>query len=252
MVHQETVRIVSGARTAVLFIHGIVGTPNHFRDVLPLVQLVPEGWSFHNLLLDGHGGTVEEFSRSSMRKWKAQVWQSFETLSREHEHIILFGHSMGTLFAIQLAVQFPEKVSQLFLFAVPLRPCLRLFGVTNMLKLVFGRIREDDPQAVATRDACGVDPTVKLWMYLGWIPRFLELFSEIRRTERVLAQLTVPCTAYQSKRDELVCNTARKLLDKSGRFKIADLHDSSHFYYAPRDRERICRDFEDIIKHTPA
>lgn len=58
MEHREYVRIVPGAKTAVLFMHGIVGTPNHFRDLLPLVDLVPDDWSVYNVLLPGHGGTV--------------------------------------------------------------------------------------------------------------------------------------------------------------------------------------------------
>ena len=36
MIHQEYVRKVPGADTAVLFIHGIVGTPNHFTDLISL------------------------------------------------------------------------------------------------------------------------------------------------------------------------------------------------------------------------
>ena len=42
MEHREYRRIVSGADTAVMFLHGIVGTPNHFRDLIPLVDLVPK------------------------------------------------------------------------------------------------------------------------------------------------------------------------------------------------------------------
>ncbi|MBR0324808.1 MAG: hypothetical protein IIX11_01590, partial [Selenomonadales bacterium] len=33
----------------VLMLHGILGTPDHFRELLPLV---PETWSVHALLLD--------------------------------------------------------------------------------------------------------------------------------------------------------------------------------------------------------
>ena len=66
MAHQEYIRIVPGSKYAVLMLHGILGTPDHFRELLPLV---PENWSVHALLLDGHGGAVEDFSHTSMEKW---------------------------------------------------------------------------------------------------------------------------------------------------------------------------------------
>ena len=77
MEHKEYVRIVPGADTAVLFIHGIVGTPNHFTDLISLVELVPEDWSVCNLLLDGHGGNADDFAATSMKKWKNQVIKRF-------------------------------------------------------------------------------------------------------------------------------------------------------------------------------
>ena len=54
MKHEEMIRIVPGASTAVLFLHGIVGTPNHFVGGVPITEWVPEDWSLHNLLLPGH------------------------------------------------------------------------------------------------------------------------------------------------------------------------------------------------------
>ena len=62
--HKEYKRIVNGADSAVLFIHGILGTPNHFKEFIPLV---PKEYSVHNLLLDGHGKGVKEFSRKKRK-----------------------------------------------------------------------------------------------------------------------------------------------------------------------------------------
>lgn len=248
MIHESYVRIVPGADTAVLFLHGILGTPKHFRNIVPLERLVPEEWSVCNILLDGHGRGVEDFSHASMKKWKDQVWEVFSELSQSHERVILVGHSMGTLFSIQLAVEHQEKVKQLFLLAVPLRPWMRWFGIVNMIRMPFGLVREDHPVEAATKAVCGVGTTMKLWKYLGWIPRFLELFREIYRTEQVLGKLKVPSVAYQSARDELVMNRTRRILERSGKFQICDLPGSTHFYYAPDDKKRIVTDFEKMIK----
>lgn len=77
--HQEVRRMVPGADRAILFIHGILDTPDHF---LPFLQLVPPEVSIYNLLLDGHGGDVRHFSRSSMTKWETQVGAAVRELSR--------------------------------------------------------------------------------------------------------------------------------------------------------------------------
>lgn len=250
MLHEEYVRIVPGADTAVLFIHGIVGTPNHFRDLIPLVDLVPEDYSIYNILLDGHGKTVDDFAKTSMKKWKSQVWGIFEELSRTHDHVILVAHSMGTLFSIQLAIEHPEIIPYLFLIAVPLRPGIRLLTIRNLLFLVFGKLREDIPLEAATMQVCGVKTTRKLWKYLKWIPRYLELFMEIHATGKVMGQLSVPCTAYQSQRDELVSNNARKVLNDSGVMTVHNLLFSTHFYYHPDDQVTVRADFEKQIKET--
>ena len=44
-------------RNAVLLIHGIAGSPAHFRDLVPVI---PEPFSVYNILLDGHSGAVLE------------------------------------------------------------------------------------------------------------------------------------------------------------------------------------------------
>lgn len=90
--------------------------------------------------------------------------------------------------------------------------------------------------------------TRRLWQYLGWVPRFLELFAEIIRTEEKMGKLQTPCMAFQSKKDELVSNRSRSILERSGVMQIIDLHESSHFYYAPDDREIVREYFINCIK----
>lgn len=243
MKHKEYVRIVPGADTAVLFIHGICGTPNHFTTQISMLDLVPESWSVHNVLLDGHGSGVREFGKSSMKRWKDQVWGVFSDLAENHDRVILVAHSMGTLFSIQLAIENPKKIPFLFLIGVPLRPGLRLFGIVNTFRIALNLVREDKPFEKAMRDDCGINTSPWLWQYIGWIPRFLELFLEIYRTEKLLKELKVSCVAYQSKKDELVSNFTRAVLERSGVMEIADLPKSTHCYYDPEDAELLRRDF---------
>ena len=242
-------RIVPNASTAVLLIHGIVVTPNHFRKLIPLEESVPENWSFWNLCLPGHGSTVEAFSHSSMKQWKAYVWGAFWELAAEHEKVILFGHSMGTLFALQLASQYPDQVRDLFLLAVPMRPHIGFAIVNSSLRLVFGKIREDHPMETSIVSACGSQPTRRLWRYIPWLPRFAELLVEIYNTEKILSDIQIPYRIFQSRKDELVSNRSEKILIKHG-LHFTALPDSGHFYYAPEDKRRILASFEDMKKQA--
>jgi esterase/lipase len=150
---------------------------------------------------------------------------------------------MGTLFALELAIEFPEHIPALFLLAVPLRPWMRLFGIRNMMRLVFDCIDQDNPMEVAVEKACGVAPTKKLWKYLGWTPRFAELLKEISIVERKLDNLSIPAMAYQSKYDELVCSISDDVLRKYPMISVQELNRSSHFYYHPSDLKRVQEDF---------
>ena len=62
---------------AVLMVHGILGTPDHFEPFLPLI---PEDVTVRNLLLPGHGGTVRDFGRSSMDAWRGYVHAALQEL----------------------------------------------------------------------------------------------------------------------------------------------------------------------------
>ena len=94
MEHKEYIKICNDSTIAVLFIHGIVGTPNHFNEFIPLI---PDTFSVYNLLLDGHGKGVKDFSKTSMKKWETQVSSVVEELSATHQKIYIVAHSLGTL-----------------------------------------------------------------------------------------------------------------------------------------------------------
>ncbi|MBQ9993802.1 MAG: alpha/beta fold hydrolase, partial [Clostridia bacterium] len=212
MAHEEYIRILENSDTAVLFIHGIAGTPDHFRDFLPLV---PEAWSVCNILLDGHGKGVRDFSRTSMAKWKKQVDDTVSALLTTHRRIIIAAHSMGTLFAMRQAVEHPDDIAALFLLAAPLKVLPKPRMAVNSAKVFFGNIKPDDHMAIAAQRAYGIERDLRFWRYLGWIPRYLELFSEIRRTRRIVDSIRVPGCVYQSKNDEMVSLSACRLLRRN-------------------------------------
>lgn len=245
MNHQEYTNIIENSDTAILFIHGIAGTPNHFKDFIPKV---PKHISVCNMLLDGHGKGVKDFSASSMAKWEAQVSEKIALLSSSHSSIYIVGHSMGTLFAIEQAVLHPNKIKALFLLAVPFKIHLKLNNTSTSLKVCFGsKIKKADEKALAAKEAYSIEADRHLYRYLGWIPRYLELFSKIKKTRKLIPRLSVPCFVFQSECDEVVAPSAKNCFKGNLSTKMHTLNNSGHYYYENSDKKLLFKAFENLF-----
>lgn len=240
--HTEYIREVPDSKTAVLFIHGILGTPHHFHR---LVEVVPEEWSVYNILLEGHGKTVDDFAGATMEQWKRQVHRLIIRLNRKYDNIIITAHSMGTLFAVEEAVKNP-KVKSLFLLNVPLKVHLYPKTVMDSLKIIFERVKPDDKAVMAVRDAYSITPDKHLWKYLRWIPNYLDLFAEIKRARKCVSQIKVPCFVFYSKKDELVAASSVKYFRENPHIRCKLLTESGHFYYEEADMEAIIKGFKKL------
>lgn len=230
-------------RVAVLFIHGILGTPRHFDCFL---RFIPPTWSTHNILLKGHGGSVKDFSKASMNEWKKQVSQTLDKLLKENDRVIIVAHSMGTLFAIREATEKP--IDELFLMNVPLKIHITVRLIKNVLEVYSGNINPDDKWSVAVKKAYGIGSDRNILSYIGWVPRFLELFSEIRKTRKLIGKLSVPSHVYLSLHDEVVSAKCRNLLKCNPCITTKMLNKSGHLYYSPTDQRILNKEFEKMIQ----
>lgn len=240
---EESIRYVQSADTAILFIHGILGTPDHF---IPFLPFVPSNWSIYNVLLKGHGGSVKDFSAASMNEWKQQVHIAFQSLSASHDKVVIVAHSMGTLFAMQEAIN--NQAAALFLLNTPLKIRItpRLFSTS--WKIFYGKIRPSDERVIAAHRAYGIDSDTNILHYIGWVPRYLELFSEIRKTRKITHKLTAAAQVYLSLQDEMVSPKSGKAFEKNSHVTVKLLNTSGHFYYSPQDQRMLQKDFCDMVQ----
>ncbi len=243
MEHKEYKRIVSEAETAVLFIHGIAGTPNHFKDFLPLV---PKEFSVYNLLLDGHGGKTEDFSRTSMKKWENQVDFTVSDILKTHKKIFIVAHSLGTLLAIEQAVK-EKRIEKLFLLAVPIKLFVKPVALFSAFRIYLGNVPESDEKLVAMKNCCGIELSKNPLKYLSWIPRFLELFGKIDETRKIIGNLKTECVIFQSFEDELVSKKSIKYLEEKTFASINVLEKSGHYYYEKNDFDYLLGEFRKFI-----
>ncbi len=246
MEHKEYIKIRDDSTAAILFIHGIVGTPNHFNE---FISLIPKSFSVYNLLLDGHGKGVKDFSKTSMKKWETQVALVVEELSATHEKIYIVAHSLGTLLAIEQAIK-NKTVCKLFLMAVPLSLSLKPKMAINSLKVYFDKIGPNDREALAAKRCYGIGKDKNPFNYVGWIPRFVELFTKIRETRKVINTLNTPCLVYQSRKDEMVSKKSEKYLKQNSCITINSLKYSGHYYYDELDWNFLVTEFTKMVSQS--
>ena len=229
--------------TAVLLIHGILGTPNHFKPLLPLI---PDSWSVCNLLLKGHGGSVKDFSHASMTQWKQQVSDSLDGLLAENNRVIIVAHSMGTLFAIQEAIETPA--AGLFLLNVPLKVRITARFFKNVGCILRESADPEDPWSAAALCACSIQRDPRLYRYLGWIPRYLELFAQMRKTRRLVGQLKTPSRIFVSALDEMASPRSGDFFRGNPWVTLKTLPHSGHFYYSPEDLSVLTEAFQSMLQ----
>lgn len=245
MAHNEYIREVPGSDTVVLCIHGIFGSPDVFK---PILKQIPADWSVFNILLDGHGKSVQDFARSSMTKWKGQVQRTLTYLSVRYSKIIIVGHSMGTLFALQAADGSNPRIKALFLLDVPLMPILRPSCASNALQILCERIPADNKVAFAQNAAVSVTPDKRVWRYLTWFPRILELSKEIEITRKCISKVKAPCRVFLSQKDELVSLRSYRYLKGNPRIKVSMLPGATHFYFSEENTARMQRAFASMCR----
>lgn len=243
MAHEPYFREGKKGGTALLFIHGFLGSPDHF---IPFYDLCPDGVAIRNILLAGHGGTTKEFGRASMREWKKQVSGEVDKLAARYNKIIIAGHSMGTLFAMEESLR-EGKVKALFLLQSPLRIAVKPTAAINSIKSIFGRIDETDEVGKAYDQSHSVELTLKVWQYIPWIPRYLELFKESKKGRETIKKVTVPCRIFQSRKDELVPIKSVRDIPRKENIRLEVLPHSYHFIYGKEDEERIKKAFSELF-----
>lgn len=241
--HQETIRLLDGADTAVLFIHGVNSTPRYFDW---LVKTVPDTVSVCNILLKGHGGAVRDFSKASMAEWRAQVRARLETLSVSHKRVVVVGHSLGTLLALAEHGPF-DKVCGMLLLNPPLYTKVTPAILWCNLKFCFGCVRRDDPVELARFESIGTAMEPWLWKYLLWIPNLLALVRLSAHCRPLAASLDRPCYALIGKQDELVKRRAARCFENAPHTQVRVFDNSGHCYYEPAFREHAVACLQQLI-----
>lgn len=248
--HRPYYREREGADTIVIFIHGFFGSPSQFWELSAIAW--EKGYSIASLLLPGHGGSGREFTRTPGRQWVRFAMERIRYYAGQYKHVLLVGHSMGGLVSLHASL-FPDThVSGVFLLNTPLSIHLTARGTANGLKAVFAPQKYLDVVSRSYREVNSVD-RMALPQYLRMLPRVADLQRLMDRVREELAQVRVPVTIIQSRRDETV--RWRSAVDLSTGMRQAPcrvvwLRNSWHSYYISGEKEVVEREFVYFLERT--
>jgi len=108
-----------GRGPAVLALHGFGATPQEVEMVVGVAREL--GLAALAPLLPGHGTSVLDLARTRFSHWLHAAERALFALAAEHEKVIVIGSSMGSLIALDLAVDFPERVVGVGVLGSPIR-----------------------------------------------------------------------------------------------------------------------------------
>lgn len=231
-----------GADTIVIFIHGILEGSMQFRSLAKIAY--DAGYSTLVLLLPGHGKKGEDFANTSMGKWIHYVNKRIKNMEDKYRRIILVGHSMGGLLAVEYVSHFTSNVAKLILIGFPVKIWVNPRVIVGAYKISIGKINKKEKYVVAECRAMGVEAT-KLIGCMGWIPRYIELLHLVYHSRKQIKKINLPIIIIQSCKDEFICKKINKYISKSN-IQLYNLENSYHFCYDHTDLNKL----EEIIKRN--
>lgn len=97
------------ARTGVLLIHGLTGTPAEMR--LLGKGLNKQGFTVYGVQLAGHCGSMEDLVAACWGDWLASLESGLLRFGQLVDHVVVGGLSMGALLSLAAAERHPDKVA---------------------------------------------------------------------------------------------------------------------------------------------
>ncbi len=216
-------------KTAIILIHGYMGRPGQFDGIKK--ELGDFEGDIYSLTLPGHEKDASEFIKTDRMQWQQYAEDFIDKLRGEYERLILAGHSMGGLIAVQAAINKAEKISGVIAIGFPIKVTVSRAWVKNSI-LASRPSRENESELVkAARSMSGVKIT-RPADFVKTLPRSLQFLRLAGQSRRQLSKLSVPLTVINFKNDEIVSKKAKSFVEKTlPSAKILMLQGSYHFLF---------------------
>lgn len=245
------------ARTGVLLVHGLTGTPNEMR--LLGKGIARGGFTVYGMQLAGHCGTMDGLLATRWQDWSASVHAAAARLHRHVDRVVVMGLSMGAVLALELAASPSAKVagvgalSTMFRhdgWSIPvytrlsflLKP-FRLLGIGRQRVFLeqppYGIKDEALRQRVVAQMQSGDSAAAGLpgnpWYSI------IEMRDLSAHVQRRLPQIDAPCLVVHATNDDVSSVANARLIEKNvrGPVQMVLLEDSYHMVTIDRERRTV-------------
>jgi len=195
----------------VLIIHGFTATLESVEALRKPLQEM--GIPVSIPLLAGHGApSPDALHGVGWEAWLKDAELAFRDFSLEVERVIVIGHSMGALLALNLAVRHPKQVDSLIL-ATPALRLVSLFAPGRPLHFAAPLVSMIIKKWDLKSDLQELRPRCQAPHY-AWVPTeaILSLFELIERTESLLDQVNVPFMILHNRKEATVLPQSATML----------------------------------------
>lgn len=183
-----------GSQVGCLLIHGFTSTPGEMRLIGE--ALAQAGFTTNGILLAGHGTRPEDLLDISYEDWIESAQQGISQLKKYCKTIVVIGHSMGGLLALQMAAR--NKIDGVVTIAAALKPTNSRVNLAWLYKYF------------KTYTSLPTQESPAEWgRYLLHYPYFpVSAAAELRKlavhTKSILPQITTKALIIQTRDDQTV------------------------------------------------
>jgi pimeloyl-ACP methyl ester carboxylesterase len=229
MVHYE----VFGRGRPVLFLHGWLGSWRYWFDTM---EVVAEHFRTYSFDFWGFGDSRSQHTEENIRTYSDQVVRFIDELGIDR--IVLVGHSMGGMVAMQTALDYPDRVSRVVTVGAPFEGSSLswLLKLTNHPRLaqIFARWPWLRRNAFSFFLGRSEDPSVQEVIDASVKSEAITLNSTIRSMLRTdlrpeLPRLSVPALIVHGGRDDVVSPRQMRLFAHNPMAELLHMPRSRHF-----------------------
>ncbi|WP_391122049.1 alpha/beta hydrolase [Psychrobacillus sp. L3] len=224
-----------GGNRAVLLLHGFTGST---KDVKRLGEyLQKRGYTCHAPMYKGHGGTPEELLQTSPTDWWQDVVKGYHYLQDlGYEEIAVAGISLGGVFSLKIAEEFPVKAVVSMCAPVKRNSTEglfdRLYNYAKIYKSFEGKSKEVIIEELAI---------------LKSLPRnsFNSVQSITENTCHDLHTITSPTLVLQGALDDVIYQeSASFILEQveTNEKEIIWYKESGHIITTGKEKDKVCED----------
>jgi len=248
---------------AVVLIHGLTGTPNEMRFLAS--SLNKKGYTVICPRLANHGEPLGVLKDTPWQDFYQSAKNAFLEIVKGHDMVFVSGLSMGALFSLLLAAEFPKEVKGVSCLSptlfydgwnMPKYRWLLPLAYSTFLKNFF-YFKEEPPYGIKNEavrrfvhnyySQARLDQMDKVAEYgypffpLGLLNQLNEV---IRRVRTKLGEITAPVQLIQAQEDDMTSvKNSRFIYDRvaSEKKELILLYDSYHVITADQERDKVAQ-----------